>query len=162
MKNKPAGNKGSSLVLFVGRLFLGGIFAYAGFSKLMEPVENFRGIIAQYEVIPYMFVPVIALVFPWLELMFGIFLIIGYLPRISALALAIFSMIFLIVLSSSKVLLGSVPIACGCFGENGIHLTVRQVFLLDFIDMILGIKLAQSPSLILSLHEWLKKPLSAG
>ena len=128
---------------FVVRLFLGTVFAYSGFSKLMEPMENFRGIIAQYEVIPYVFVPAIALIFPWLELIFGIFLFLGYAPRVSALVLAFFSLSFLILLGSSKLLLGSFPVSCGCFGENGIHLTVRQVFLLDLFDMAIGLKLSQ-------------------
>ena len=144
------------LFWILARLFLGTVFAYSGFSKLMEPVENFRGIIAQYEVIPYVFVPAIAHVFPWLELIFGIFLISGYAPRASALVLAFFSLSFLILLGSSKLLLGSFPVSCGCFGEHGIHLTVRQVFLLDLVDFFLGLKLSRLKTHPLSLDQWLR------
>lgn len=126
---------------FGARIFLGLVFAYAGFSKLMEPVANFRGILAQYEVIPYSLVPMIALILPWFEFILGVFLILGYVPRLSAFLLTLFSFIFLMVLGSSKLLLGAIPISCGCFGEGGIHLSVRQVFLLDLADLVLGFQL---------------------
>ncbi len=127
------------------RLFLGLVFAYAGFSKLMEPLENFRGALAQYEVIPYRLLTPMATVLPWLELTFGIFTMLGFATRLSSLALALFSLSFLIVLGSSHVLLGSFPISCGCFGEGGIHLSVRQVFVLDLVNFFLGLKLFRHP-----------------
>lgn len=145
----------SDFLWFLARIFVGLVFAYAGFSKLMEPAANFRGVLTQYEVIPYALVPTIAVIFPWLELVFGVFLILGYAPRVSALILAGFSFIFLIVLGSSKLMLGSVPISCGCFGEGGIHLTVRQVFFLDLIDAVLAIRLFQKKEHPLSLNRWL-------
>ena len=117
------------------------IFTYAGFSKLTEPVENFRGIIAQYEVIPYALVPFLAAVLPWMEFIFGVFLILGYAARVSALVLGLLSFGFLMVLGSSHVLLGSVPVSCGCFGEGGLHLTVRQIFILDIANTAIGFKL---------------------
>ena len=121
---------------------MGSIFAYAGYTKLMAPYENFRGAIAHYEVIPYLFVGPIARVLPWCEVLFGVFLIAGYLPRASAAALAFFSFCFLIVLGASNVLLDAGGKDCGCFGEGGlIHLTVHQVFFLDLLDLFLGLKL---------------------
>ena len=120
------------------RIFMGAVFVYAGYSKLMEPVENFRGIIAQYQVIPYVLVPAIAAVMPWMEFVFGLFLIVGYAPRLSALMIAMMSMGFLIILGSSELLLDSKPMSCGCFGEGGIHLSVHQVFILDMFDTAFG------------------------
>ena len=148
-------------VWFSARLFLGFVFAYSGFSKLMEPVENFRGVIAQYQVVPYSFVPFIAITFPWIEFIFGTFLILGFAPRISALVLALLSFTFLIVLGSSNILLGQAPMSCGCFGESGIHLTVRQVFFLDIFDLAIGFKLYSIKEHPWSLDNWLKKVTSA-
>ena len=125
----------------IGRFFLGAVFFYAGLAKLTEPSENFRGILAQYEVIPYAAVPFIAAVLPWIEFLAGAFLMLGYLPRWSALTLALLSLGFLIVLGSSELLLGSTPASCGCFGDGPIHLTVRQVFILDIADLAIGLKL---------------------
>src|SRR4051812_17610169 len=97
----------SASFLFLARLFMGVIFTYAGFTKLLEPMGNFRGAIADYEVFPYAIVPLIAYVLPWIEFVFGIFMLIGYAPRISALVLALLSFGFMIVLGSSNALLES-------------------------------------------------------
>ncbi len=138
------------------RIFMGTVFAYAGYAKLMEPYENFRGAIAHYEVIPYVLTGPIARILPWFEIFFGVFLILGYLPRVSALALAFFSFCFLIVLGSSNVLFEGGGKDCGCFGENGpIHLTVQQVFFLDLLNFFLGVKLYSLKEHPLSLERWL-------
>jgi len=86
----------NSWVWVVGRFFLGGIFFYAGFSKLIEPVENFRGIIAEYQVIPFELIGPVAYNLPWIELVAGFFLILGFLPRLSALLLGFISFSFLV------------------------------------------------------------------
>lgn len=126
---------------FYARIFVGLIFAYAGLTKLMEPYENFRGIIANYAIIPYAFSGIIAQVLPWIEFMTGAFLILGYMPRWSSLIAAGLFFSFLIILGSTDALM--VPGKdCGCFGERAlIHLTTRQVFTLDCINFILCLKL---------------------
>ena len=144
---------------FFARIFTGFVFAYAGFSKLMEPVENFRGILAQYEVIPYILTPFIAVTLPWIEFIFGALFILGYATRLSALMLAGLSFCFLIVLGSSQILLGSTPISCGCFGE-GVHLTVRQVFVLDIADFVIALKLLSLPTHPFSLDHFLHSKTS--
>ena len=127
---------------FWGRLFIGVIFAYAGFSKLTEPVENFRGMIAEYQVIPYHWVPAVAHVLPWLEFVGGVFLILGYAIPFSSLVLVFLSLGFLLVLGASNVLFDSASKTCGCFGQNGpVQLTVWQVFCLDLINLALGLKI---------------------
>ena len=146
------------IVWFIARLFLGLVFAYSGFSKLMEPMENFRGALAQYAVIPYALSPFIAMIFPWIEFLFGAFLILGFIPRQSALTLGLLSLGFLIVLGSSNILLGHGTDNCGCFGEHGIiHLSIRQVFFLDIFDMALGFKLFSIRDHPWSSDAWLKK-----
>lgn len=140
---------------FAARVFMGLIFAYAGYSKLIMPYENFRGALAHYEVIPYPLTAPIAYILPWCELFFGVFLILGYLPRISAAALGFFSLCFLIVLGASNVLLESGGKDCGCFGQGGpIHLTVHQVFLLDLLNLFLGIKLFSLKEHSFGLAKW--------
>ena len=130
-------------LLFLGRMFLGLIFAYSGFTKLMEPVENFQGGMAAYEVIPYVFVPFLAHVIPWIEFLFGSFLILGYLPRISALVLAVMSWSFVLLIATTRVVTGALPADCGCFGEGSlIHLKPFQVLIMDVCNTFIGIRLA--------------------
>ena len=139
------------------RIFVGLILAYAGFTKLVEPIENFRGVVASYPVIPYVLSPLIAAVLPWIELFAGVFLIIGYAPRLSAMAAAALFFGFLIVLGSSDALLESGK-DCGCFGQGAlIHLTTQQVFVLDLINFLLALKLCSLKDSPLSLDHWLKK-----
>jgi uncharacterized membrane protein YphA (DoxX/SURF4 family) len=125
-------NKKYLLILF--RILTGIIFAYAGFSKLIEPYENFRGMINHYEVIPYAWSSPVALILPWFEFVFGIFMILGYFPKMTSLVLAGLSLSFLLVLGASNVLLEEAGKDCGCFGQMGpIHLKVWQVFIMDMV-----------------------------
>ncbi len=130
-------------ILFLGRLFLGLIFAYSGFIKLMEPVENFQGGMAAYEIIPYVVIPFLARVIPWIEFLFGAFLILGYLPRVSALVLAAMSWSFVLLILTTRIVTGALPANCGCFGEGSLlHLTPMQVLIMDICNTVIGIRLA--------------------
>lgn len=124
------------------RFFLGLVFTYAGFIKLTEPIENFRGAVAMYAIIPYSLIPLIAAVMPWIEIIFGVFLMVGYLPRLSALVVSLLSLSFIVLILASGALWDPTAKDCGCFGQNGlIRLSVPQVFVLDCIDFVLGLLL---------------------
>ncbi len=129
--------------LFIGRMFLGLVFAYSGFIKLIEPVENFQGGMAAYEIIPYAVIPFLAHVIPWIEFFFGAFLILGYLPRVSALVLAVMSWSFVLLIVTTRIVTGALPADCGCFGEGSlIHLKPLQVLVMDICNTFIGIRLA--------------------
>lgn len=130
-------------ILFFGRIFIGLIFAYSGFIKLMEPVENFQGGMAAYEIIPYAVIPFLARIIPWIEFLFGSFLILGYLPRVSALVLAVMSFSFVLLILTTRIVTGALPAHCGCFGEGSlIHLKPLQVLAMDVCNTFIGIRLA--------------------
>ena len=145
-------------ILFLGRLFIGLIFAYSGFNKLMEPIENFRGAMAAYDMIPYAVIPLLAPVIPWIEFIFGCFLIVGFQLRISALVLAAMSCSFVILILTTRFVTGSLPADCGCFGEGSLlHLTPLQVVFMDLCDTVIGIRLALLKEHSFSLDLVLKK-----
>ncbi|MFA7254661.1 MAG: DoxX family protein [Candidatus Omnitrophota bacterium] len=130
-------------ILFLGRMFLGLVFLYSGFIKLMEPVENFQGGMAAYEIIPYVLIPLLARVIPWIEFIFGAFLILGYLPRMSALVLAGMSWSFVLLIATTRIVTGALPANCGCFGEGSLlHLKPYQVLIMDVGNTLIGIRLA--------------------
>lgn len=144
-------------MLFLGRIFLGLVFAYSGFTKLMEPVENFQGGMAAYEVIPYAVIPFLARVIPWIEFLFGVFLILGYLPRVSALVLAVMSWSFVLLIVTTRIVTGALPVDCGCFGEGSlIHLKPLQVLVMDICNTLIGICLALLKTHPFSLATFLK------
>ena len=131
----------SSIFLFGSRIFLGFIFAYSGLLKLLDPIENFRGLLADYTILPYFSIPWFALIMPWLELIAGVFLMVGLAVRQSALLLSFFSISFMVVLLLSRWILGISPASCGCFGEGGLRLTTNQVLILDALDFLIGLRL---------------------
>jgi len=144
-------------ILFLGRVFVGLVFAYSGFIKLMEPIENFRGAMAAYDVIPSAAIPLLAQVLPWMEFVFGVFLVIGYLPRLSAAAVAGLSWSFITLILVTRIVTGSVPENCGCFGEGSlVHLKPLQVVFLDIFNTLVCVKLALTQDHPFSLEAVLK------
>ena len=118
-----------SILLVLIRFFLGGVFVYSGFSKLIDPIENFSVVITSYQFVPSAWVWPIAFFLPWLELIFGTFLCLGFLVRFSATVLAVLSGTFSALLVRSILL--KLPITeCGCFGA-GIVLAPKQALILD-------------------------------
>jgi len=141
---------------FVVRFVVGGIFVYAGFAKLNEPIENLRAVLLAYPVIPDTFVPGTASVLPWIEFVFGMFLILGYAIRPSTLVLGALLAGFLTVLGISRFVYGFSPEDCGCFGQGGIHLTVSQVLILDSLCLLAAVNLALKRDHPWSLDHWLE------
>ncbi len=151
-------SKHTPLFLFLSRLFIGLIFAYAGFTKLMEPVENFRGMLAEYRVLPYPAVQFLAVTVPWFEFFLGVFIILGFAIPWTSFGLFLMCLGFLTVLGASDVLLESAGKECGCFGQSGpIRLTVWQVFIMDLINAGIALKLFFAKKTPLSLDGLLNK-----
>src|SRR3990167_2317244 len=100
------------------RMMVGGLFAYAGFMKLVYPVENFHAVLAEYPLVPHAAIPLIALTLPWAELVLGVFLVTGYLTRLSAAALLGLCAAFVLLLVTRYMIEGTLPADCGCFGTG--------------------------------------------
>ncbi len=145
------------LFSLVMRLVLGGVFTYAGLVKLLEPAANFRAALYQYELIPVGLVPFLAAVLPWLEWLAGFCVLTGYGLRWSSLALGLFAFSLAAMIFLSGKLWGEGAKTCGCFGENGPHLTFLQVFLLDLTNGFFGILLCRLNRRFASLDAWLLK-----
>ena len=144
-------------IWFLSRLWVGGVFAFSGFAKLAEPVENFRAAVVGYAVFPYDWTLPIAFVLPWLELVFGIFLIVGYAPRFSAWVLSLLALSFLVLLGMSFLKTGHLPADCGCFGKSGLTLSGSQVAILDSVNFLLAGRLSFLKSHWLSLDSRLRQ-----
>jgi len=137
------------------RFFLGGIYAYAGFLKLMEPHENFRGVLSHYEIIPPFLLDPLSRGLPWVEWIVGVFVILGYAPRLSSLVLGILSASLVAVLVSSPSFWGTAGGSCGCFGQYGPQLTTRQMAIVDLTNALIGFKFFFTSGHPFSLHNWL-------
>jgi len=147
-----------SLVL---RSYIGIIFIYASMSKIHYPAE-FGEALAAYRILPYWSINAAAVVLPWMELICGLFLIIGLRTRAAAsfigLLLVVFSIAILINLYREA------PISCGCFDNVGDQIgwwdvfrdigwlmLIVQIFLFDKIYLfsrgIFGLKTRKEESL---------------
>jgi putative oxidoreductase len=117
------------LLSLLFRLFVGVVFVYASFYKIVEP-EQFARSITYYKATPLGFVNLMAIVIPWLELFTGILLILGVLSRSSALIIG--TMLLIFIAAISQALLRDIDISCGCFrsegGERiGLGLLIRDI-----------------------------------
>ncbi|MCA9407005.1 MAG: DoxX family membrane protein [Candidatus Omnitrophica bacterium] len=111
------------------RVFIGGLFIVSGFNKIVNPVENFQYIVETYDIFPDVLEVVIARVVPWLELVFGIFCVLGLWLTWSLRGIFCLFVGFIIILSQAIV--RKLPIdECGCFGE-GLSFPMPVMLLID-------------------------------
>lgn len=98
------------------RILLGGIFLYSGFLKLIEPWQNFQVAIEAYRMVEGDPARWAARIFPWIEAVGGLYLILGLYTRLTTAVLwALNTMIFLAI---AQALVRKLPVKnCGCFGD---------------------------------------------
>ena len=137
MKTTQRIGVGAAVVL---RIALGAVFTFAGFYKLIRPAEYFQMVVDMYHVAPEALVPAIAAVMPWIEFIFGFFLLVGYASRLSARVVAVLCAMFLGILVQA--LVRDLPIdQCGCFGGS-FHMELKNSILADSAMLLVAIGLS--------------------
>ncbi len=115
----------------VFRLVLGVSFIMASMSKIPYPAE-FSENVAGFQMVPYLGVNFWSLVMPWMELIAGLFLILGIRTRAASSIIGGLLLLFIVGLTIN--LVKDAPINCGCFesvGEPiGWELVIRDVVML--------------------------------
>jgi len=115
----------------LARVYLGLVFIIACWHKILEPA-TFALDVATYQLLPLWAVNGFALVLPWVELLAGMMLILGFRARSAALLVSLMMVSFILALLWALHL--GLDMACGCFasqaatGENPIswHTLVRD------------------------------------
>ncbi len=98
------------------RLILGGVFLYAGVSKVFD-AGALAASIRSYELpLPEWFVTLSAHALPLLEILLGLYLLIGLFSRASAWTASGLIVLFTVVLIQGAV--RGLEIDCGCFGST--------------------------------------------
>ena len=146
--------------LFIGRLLIGILFFYSGLSKLIRPIEYFEVAVAQYKIIPEDLIHYVCLIVPWVELINGTYLLLGYALNMVGGILIGLTGIFQVVLAQAMI--RKLPMdECGCFGGGLIHLTLSQSFFLDTAVMILLAYIATTDNHLFTLDHKLRKQREA-
>lgn len=96
---------------FCVRLVLGGLFLYAGLSKIGQPY-HFAAAIQAYQFLPQFLVGLTAVLLPWIETVSAIALLLGRKPRSALLTFIILLAIFMVVIVLT--MFRGLDIDCGC------------------------------------------------
>ena len=129
---------GNSWIELAARWFLGATFIYASYSKILAPAV-FAKIIYGYDLFPGVLINLIAIIIPFVELVAGLALIMGFYPRSTALVINAMLVTFIISLSIN--IIRGHEFDCGCFAINaGNQSTFSGPLLIrDLIYFALGI-----------------------
>jgi len=149
MINKILSNK--YLLLFI-RIFFGFIFIFAAISKVTDS-PGFSQSIYNYKLMPDFIINLLAIAFPWIELVAGILLVFGISVKENSAILSGLLVIFIFAIAIS--LARGLDIDCGCFGTvDGSKVGLMKI--LENIGLLLlGLILIKFDSRFLSLvkHE---------
>jgi uncharacterized membrane protein YphA (DoxX/SURF4 family) len=94
------------------RLVLGVMFIYAALDKIDTPAQ-FARIIYNYHLLPTELINITAIIMPWVEILCGIFLILGIYKEGSVLILNTLLIVFAVAIGIN--LFRGVDLECGCF-----------------------------------------------
>jgi uncharacterized membrane protein YphA (DoxX/SURF4 family) len=125
-------------VELAARWFLGATFIYASYSKILAPAV-FAKIIYGYDLFPAVLVNLFAITLPFVELVAGLALIIGFYPRSAT--LIIIAMLLTFIVSLSINIIRGHEFDCGCFAIDADSQSTFSGPLLirDFVYLSLGV-----------------------
>jgi len=129
----------NSWIELAARWILGFTFIYASFHKIISPAD-FAKIVYGYGLFPAGLINLIAIIIPFLELVGGLALLLGYYPRSAAVIINGLLLAFIVVLSIN--LVRGHEFDCGCFsaGQSGYASSPRVTLLRDIIYFVLGLQ----------------------
>lgn len=98
----------------LSRVVLGLIFIVTGFSKELS-VNSFAGEISAYKMVPDVLIHPMALVLPLIEMLVGVYLLLGLMTKWAALVSGVLTLVFIIAVGMAMA--HGLAIDCGCFGS---------------------------------------------
>ncbi len=139
---------GNRFILLAFRIVVGGVFLWSGLLKVSDPL-GFAQSIANYRLFSREMSFFIALILPWVEVICGVFLLLGIFRASSSLLISGLMAAFLglVILT----LIRGLDIDCGCFGTISRKVDV-QLLLADSLLLFFSLSLFFSRRLTLPLE----------
>jgi uncharacterized membrane protein YphA (DoxX/SURF4 family) len=106
---------GHSWIGLAARWYLGYVFIYACIHKIAHPA-SFALDVATYEILPLSLINLMAIILPWIELVAGILLVVGYKTRAAAWMISGMMVIFIVAVALA--LAKGLDMSCGCFASQ--------------------------------------------
>ena len=102
--------------LRVVSLVVGAVFIYASLDKIAHP-DEFADVVNDYRMLPTLAINAFALAMPWVEMVTGAALIVGFWRRAGGLLAAALTLAFLVAIAQAEI--RGLKIECGCFDVSG-------------------------------------------
>lgn len=149
--------RSSFIFYFFIRFIIGGVFIWAGAIKVLDPFSFFEAVKA-YDIIPdYMLIP-FALHIPWIEVICGISLLLGFWTRSSGFIILLLLLSFLTALGVN--ISRGADFSCGCFGIEGQY-SLHWAFVQDMILIVFSVLILKKNTTPLSLDNFIQKRIGA-
>ena len=131
----------NNYVILLARIFLGLVFIYASFDKILNPIE-FSNSIDNYHITPEVLNNIFALVIPWIEFVLGFCLLFGIILDGAAFSSIILLYWFIFIISQA--LFRGIDLHCGCFtsdtvgNEINLRLEMYKRIFEDLVFLVLA------------------------
>lgn len=112
---------------------VGAVFIYAGVLKALDPL-HFAIDIQNFRILPWPLAVRLAFYLPWLEILCGLALIVGWLRSGAVTILGLLMLIFLGATVAAKA--RGIDLACGCFGSASKNLSFTSHLLIDLAILV--------------------------
>lgn len=115
----------NKFTILIFRITLGLVFVYASVDKILYPM-SFADSVSNYQVVPRPLINIFAIIFPWCELVAGLFLLNGFKTRSSNIIIILMLCLFNVLIIS--VLARGLQIDCGCFSSGSDPIGMIKLF----------------------------------
>ncbi|MCX7929632.1 MAG: DoxX family membrane protein [Chlorobi bacterium] len=135
------------VVCILARIVVGGIFTMYAVDKIAVPAD-FALNIERYELLPLALVNLMAIILPWIELLVGVFLLVGV--RLRANAILAVAMLAIFILAIGSAMARGLEINCGCSAHSE---TVGWGKIIeDALYLLLALRIVIKPDATLTLE----------